>query len=548
MEEQGRLVENDLGESYALNAYTESTDDENAPYPISPEKQKLLEEVEPHIKKWFASLDKGAFKQLKALRKAVIKLNEDENKARTESGIEQVPNIIHAPNVLLIEREGNRLHGLIESLRGSSQDAMAAENVKSRIERQRDGFRDYLESLEFPSSWLYDMPNLTFASAESQQSSAGNTQTGNSSAPAGSNTRNGQSGNPPTGMGSATEQSSSGEMDVDYVAGQTTKEGRKILAFKVTSSYNRNLKNWKETVPSGNEATVRFVVERPGLANPISIINYYDAGIEAAEAYMDAHAEDKTLNLVHLSAEYGKQHRSQFRGILGVAIEGGNGQGSGELRRRMTVVKAQMGEQKVLFYRSTLEKIFNAKYSDDLVNNFLEGANESAYPRINKNALLMIDNGRQYRYGRQGYLDYPVQGLEYPNYYDLNPETYPPLYRDPRNPDLRRPQNARARQTGPVSVSGPPPISASGLRPEAVQLDLNTRANNISSTMTSNHQHQTSVPASNEPINAANLRLIVAEVVQQSVQPMVQQTVLEMMNPIIQELRALRLEAPNQRA
>jgi hypothetical protein len=331
---------------------------------MSEAKERILHAMGPLVKKILESGDKRAYKDLDRLDKDMRELNRKENEDRRDQQARPVPIEDHTPPLVPLKRLGEQRRKQLEILNNPAQDAKAKEDARDEHRREQQKFRGTLENLGLPLNWALDLADTTAPSAASQRSGAGNRQTGNAQ----------------TAAGRSADQSSSDAMDTSYpwTAGQT-KKGKKILAYSPRMATGRSLTTGQ---PGQICISTTFVVQVEE-ANPIKILNEFEVGYEAAEAYIGL-PKDQKCNITGIQKQY-----TRMDGFANIIIKGVAHNPYEITYQKLptgVLLIEYNGENRVI-NRQALRNAKGTKHADYLIDNFLESVHVD--PKTLKKGLAL---------------------------------------------------------------------------------------------------------------------------------------------------------------
>jgi hypothetical protein len=340
--------------------------------PMSQEKQRLLDEMEPLVKQVLDCCDESAINQLVKLNAEMIETNVRENLFPVEHCV-PVRHLVGAnrKRICLMETVPNFLE--------SAEDLKQAEAARKEIQTLQSNLRAYLMELKLPPSWTFEIPDVGIHR------------------PAGREQLSNANGNNACTIDFLNAQSSN--VTHDWTPGQTTR-GENILAFRPTTMTGVIVNTDQVGQIFSN---VWFVIEREGERNPIEIVDEARVGSKAVTAYLGLPQEQK-CNLTHVDKRYDRSDDYKFGRIKGVARD------SAATDRKLpwTVVLIEYDGQLCIVNRTALRNAKKERVADALINEFLISVGEEPDApkqvrrlRNAENGLLLEQYGSSGRFGNR---------------------------------------------------------------------------------------------------------------------------------------------------
>jgi hypothetical protein len=243
--------------------------------PMSQEKQRLLDEMEPLVRQVLDCCDERAIEQL-------VKLNGDMIETNLKENLFPVEHCVPVRHLVGANRKRMCLMEAVQKSLASVENLKQAEAAKKELQTLQSKLRVYMIELKLPPSWTFEIPDVEiYLPAGRQQLSNAN----------GNNACSNDFSN--------TQSSNAMDTTHDWTRGQTTR-GKKILGFRPVRMTGAMVSTGEITQIYKD---IRFVIEREGELNPIEIVDDFRVGSPAVEAYLGLPEEQK-CNITYVDTQY----------------------------------------------------------------------------------------------------------------------------------------------------------------------------------------------------------------------------------------------------
>lgn len=325
---------------------------------MSQEKQCLLGEMEPLVKKVLDCGDERAIEKL-------VNLNEKMIQTNVREGLFPVEHCVPVPHLIGANKKRRCLVEIVQNSLGSDEDLKQAEAARGELQTLQSKLREYMTELMLPPSWTFEIPHVDIHRPAGLQplSSANRDDVYSAGCP-------------------DTQPSDAMDTAHDWKPGETTK-GEKILGYRPRTRTGRDVRTFSPTQIFDN---VRFVIECDGDRNPIKIVEEDQVGSPAVAAYL-ALAEEQKCNIANVDRRYGRLDGFNFGSIKGIARDP-NATG---FPLPWAVVWIEYNGEPRLINRSALRNAMGQKRADRLINEFLISVEEEPDAPIEERRSIQND-------------------------------------------------------------------------------------------------------------------------------------------------------------
>jgi len=314
--------------------------------PVSQEKQRILNEMEPLVKQVLDCCDENAVAKLVELNRDMIETNVKENLFPMEHCV-PVPHLVRA------NRKRTCLMQTMLQSQASVEDLEQAAAARGELQTLQSSLRTYMAELKLPPSWTFEIPDLdTHRSAEQQRITLSRAIETDACAT------------------EPTSPLSSNARDVTchWAPGQTTR-GEEILGYRPITFRGISTGTLE---PDILYKSMRFVIEKKGQSNRIAIVGVDRVGLAAKDAYFNL-PKERRCNIAFANEACTPLDSFSFGDITGVARDPNATAGN---RLPWTVVQINYNGSRRLINRTALRNAIGKQTADDRINEFLIDADE----------------------------------------------------------------------------------------------------------------------------------------------------------------------------